>query len=133
MSEPAHAAADFEDLGLRLDEEPLGPAGVVVTATGELDIATAPLVRDRLIAAIDAGKRDVVLDLGPVTFMDSVALGALVRGAKRLRSHGGTCVVVADDPRILRVFQITGLDRMFGIERTLAEGVDRLVGRIVRA
>jgi anti-sigma B factor antagonist len=123
MSEPAHAAADFEDLGLRLDEEPLGPAGVVVTATGELDIATAPLVRDRLIAAIDAGKRDVVLDLGPVTFMDSVALAAIIHARKHLGDAGRMAIALARDSYTRLVFEIAGLPPRLELFETRAEAV----------
>ena len=79
------------------------------------------------------GALRVIVDLTGVTFIDSAGLGVLVREAKRLSALGGTCVLVADDPRILRIFEITGLGRMFGIERSLAEGVDRLVGRVDRA
>src|SRR5919197_1352101 len=111
----------------RVGTAQIGADAFVVTVSGELDLSTVEPLERELEGVLDRGGRRVIVDLTGVTFMDSVALGALVRGAKRLRSHGGTCVVVADDPRILRVFQITGLDRMFGIERTLAEGVDRLV------
>jgi anti-sigma B factor antagonist len=104
-----------------------------VSAAGELDLASvAPLERE-LDQVIDRGARRVIVDLTGVSFIDSVSLGVLVREAQRLRANDGACVLVADDPRILRVFEITGLDRMFGLERSLAEGVDRLVGRIERA
>jgi anti-sigma B factor antagonist len=111
----------------------IGADAFVVSVSGELDLSTVEPLERELEDVLGRGGRRVIVDLTGVTFMDSVALGALVRDAKRLRSHGGICVVVADDPRILRVFEITGLDRMFGIERSLAEGVDRLVGRIARA
>jgi anti-sigma B factor antagonist len=118
---------------VRVSIAQLGADAFVVAASGELDLGSVEPLERALGAIFERGGRRVVVDLSGVSFIDSVALGALVREAKRIRANGGTCVVVADDPRILRVFEITGLDRMFGIERSLAEGVDRLVGRVARA
>jgi len=120
-------------LAAQVSTAQIGADTFVVSAFGELDIASVEPFERELAGSIDRGARRLIVDLTGVMFMDSVALGVLVRDAKRMRSSGGECVVVADDPRILRVFEITGLDRMFEIERSLAEGVDRLVGRIARA
>jgi anti-sigma B factor antagonist len=117
----------------RVSTAQIGADAFVVSASGELDLGSVEPLERELDGVIGAGGRRVIVDLTGVTFIDSVSLGALVRNAKRLRANGGTCVIVADDPRILRVFEITGVDRAFGIERSLAEGVDRLVGRIARA
>jgi len=116
----------------RVTTAQIGADAFVVSAAGELDLASYEVLDRELAGAIDCGCRRLIVDLIGVTFIDSAAMGALVLNAKRLPSDGG-CVVVADDPRILRVFEITGLDRTFEIERSLAEGVDRLVGRIARA
>lgn len=110
----------------------IGADAFVVSAAGELDLASHEVLDRELAGTLDRGCRRLVVDLTGVTFIDSAAMGALVVNARRLPDDGG-CVVVADDPRILRVFEITGLDRTFEIERSLAEGVDRLVGRIARA
>jgi anti-sigma B factor antagonist len=110
----------------------IGADAFVVSAAGELDLGSYEDLDRELAGALDRGCRRLIVDLTGVTFIDSAAMGALVLSAKRLPDDGG-CVVVTDDPRILRVFEITGLDRTFEIERSLAEGVDRLVGRIARA
>jgi len=110
----------------------VGAGAFVVSVAGELDLASREALDRELAGALDRGCRRLIVDLTGVTFIDSAAMGALVVNAKRLPDDGG-CVVVTDDPRILRVFEITGLDRTFEIERSLAEGVDRLVGRIARA
>jgi anti-sigma B factor antagonist len=60
-----------------------------------------------------------------------VGLGILSDRARRLRAHGGVCVVVSQDPRILRVFELTGLDRILRIERSLAEAVEEVVSGAV--
>jgi anti-sigma B factor antagonist len=116
----------------RVSAAQIGADAFVVSAAGEVDLASHEVLDRELSGVLDRGCRRLIVDLTGVTFMDSAALGALVRNVKRLPGEGG-CVVVADDPRILRVFEITGLDRTFEIERSLAEGVDRLVGRIARA
>jgi anti-sigma B factor antagonist len=116
----------------RVTTAQIGADAFVVSAAGELDLASREALDRELAGALDRGCRRLIVDLTGVTFIDSAAMGALVLNAKRLPDDGG-CVIVTDDPRILRVFEITGLDRTFEIERSLAEGVDRLVGRIARA
>ena len=66
-------------------------------------------------SGIEGGAASVVVDLGKVTFIDSTALGVLVSGAKRVRPHNGTLDIVCIDENIIRIFEITGLDRIFGI------------------
>jgi anti-sigma B factor antagonist len=111
----------------------IGEDAFVVSASGEVDIGSVETLERELDALERQEALRVIVDLTGVTFIDSAGLGVLVAEAKRLNAVGGTFVLVADDPRILRVFEITGLDRMFDIERSLAEGVDRLVGRVERA
>ena len=103
-----------------------GTDSYVVSVSGELDLATADPVEAELRAAWDAGGRRIVVDLVGLTFLDSVGLAILTKEAKRARADGGEFVVVSDDPRIVRVFEITGLDRFFRIERSLAEAVAEL-------
>jgi anti-sigma B factor antagonist len=105
----------------------IGADAFVVSLTGELDLHTAPAFERQLDQAMADGGKRVIVDLVGVTFLDSVALGLLTRAAKRLRNKGGECLLVSDDPRIVRVFEITGLNRIFRIERTLAEAVENLV------
>ena len=119
-------------VAVRVTTAQIGADAFVVSAAGELDLASREALDREFAGALDRGCRRLIVDLTGVTFIDSAAMGVLVLNATRLPDDGG-CVVVADDPRILRVFEITGLDRTFEIERSLAEGVDRLVGRIARA
>jgi anti-sigma B factor antagonist len=93
----------------------------VVSAAGEIDIATAPALRDKLESSIDRRPAVVVVDLLGVTFMDSTALGVLISALKRCRDLGGTMRIVVSDPRVLKVFEITGLTELFSIFPTLHE------------
>jgi anti-sigma B factor antagonist len=94
----------------------------VVSVVGELDVATAPEMRSRLEESIDASKLPaVVADLLGVTFIDSTALGVLIGALKRSQAAGGEFRIVAAEPRILKVFEITGLTELFSIYPTLDE------------
>ena len=110
--------------GVRATTAQIGADAYVVSVSGELDIATAGRFAEEFERTAKRDARRVIVDLVGLTFIDSVALGVLTEGARRLRTTGGTCIVVSQDPRILRVFEITGLHRIFRIERSLAEAVE---------
>ncbi len=93
----------------------------VITVVGEIDVATAPQLRESLHRVIAEGRATVVLDLLDVTFLDSTALGVLVGGLKRCREMGGELHVVVTDPRIKKIFEITGLNKVFPLVDTVAE------------
>jgi anti-sigma B factor antagonist len=94
----------------------------VVSVVGELDVATAPDLRARLDDAIDrALQKAVLVDLLEVTFIDSTALGVLISGLKRSRRAGGELRIVVAEPRILKIFEITGLTDVFSIFPTIEE------------
>jgi anti-sigma B factor antagonist len=118
--------------GVKATTAQIGADAYVVSVSGELDIATADRLAEELARTAERSARRVIVDLVGLTFIDSVALGVLTEGARRLRAAGGTCIVVSQDPRILRVFEITGLDRIFQIERSLAEAVDGVIDGVAR-
>jgi anti-sigma B factor antagonist len=97
----------------------------VLEVGGEVDVYTAPRLRERLIDLIDRGARDVVVDLGRVDFLDSTGLGVLVGALKRLRAAGGTFSLVCAREPLLKIFRITALDQVF----PLYESVDAATGR----
>jgi anti-sigma B factor antagonist len=87
---------------------------------GEIDVATAPQLRESLHRVIARGEATIVLDLLDVSFLDSTALGVLVGALKRCRELGGDLHVVVTDPRIMKIFEITGLTKVFPIADSLA-------------
>src|SRR5690606_21928454 len=101
----------------------------IVHVSGEIDVASAAVLRDALEALIADGRRRLTLDLGAVTFMDSTGLGIVVGRLKKLTRHGGTLTVVVSHERVLRVFTITGLDRLIDIHPDL-EGAVRAAGAV---
>jgi anti-sigma B factor antagonist len=112
---------------LRITTAQLGASAYVVSVTGELDVSNAKEFEDECQRVIDLGATRMVVDMVGLSFIDSMALGALTKAAKRIRAGSGECVVVVDDPRIRRVFQITGLERIFRLERSLAEAIEELL------
>ncbi len=97
---------------LRVDVS--GPADApLVAVTGELDVATSPRLRRHLDAAVDAGARDVSVDLSRVGFMDSSGLGALMAVHHRLQESGGGIAIVGATPPVRKILEITALDEVF--------------------
>jgi anti-sigma B factor antagonist len=92
----------------------------VLDVAGEIDVYTAPQLRERLIALVEGGARRVVVELNRVEFLDSTGLGVLVGALKRLRGVGGELFLVCGQERLLKIFRITGLDRVF----TLCDSVE---------
>ncbi len=93
----------------------------VVHVAGEIDVYTAPVLRERLDEQISAGRRHLVVDLQGVTFMDSTGLGVLVGRLKLVRGQNGSLRIVSAQDRILKVFKITGLDKVFHIFPSVEE------------
>ena len=88
----------------------------VVHIAGEIDVATAPLVRAQLTELLDGGARRIVLDLRAVHFVDSSGLGVLVGALRRLQEErDGRMRVEGAQDAVRRVFEITGLGPTFGI------------------
>ncbi len=87
----------------------------VLAVRGEVDVYTAPKLREKLVELVAQGRHTIVVDLEGVDFLDSTGLGVLVGGLKRARSHDGDLVLVCTHQRIIKVFEITGLTKVFTI------------------
>ena len=112
---------------LTLLEEPLGPDGVILTARGELDVPTAPALRERLREAHDRGVRRMVLDLCDVTFIDSLTLAAIV-GARTRLGDGGAMAIATCHHYVLLIFEAGGLDGLLDVVETRDEAVALVQG-----
>jgi anti-sigma B factor antagonist len=99
----------------------------LVSVSGELDLYTAEHVRNGIDEADAVGADTVVLDLSESSFIDSTALGVLVQETKRLEGRGHSLVLVTNDPRIRRVLEVTGLDRVFLTYATLHDALSDLI------
>jgi len=109
------------ELGLEVDET--HSPYTVLKVKGEVDVYTAPRLREKLVELVSQDKLQVIVDLEGVDFLDSTGLGVLVGGLKRLRSHNGDLGLVCSQPRVLKVFEITGLTKVFDIHDSLDAAV----------
>lgn len=101
----------------------------VIELGGEIDLYTAPEFKERMVELIEDGKKRIVVDLSAATFIDSTTLGVLVGGVKRLRPAGGTLALVCTDQNITKIFEITGLDRVFPIHASRDEALAALAAQ----
>jgi anti-sigma B factor antagonist len=98
------------DFDVRRETMPAGAA--VVHVSGELDLATAPRLKEALAELV---ADPVVVDLSECTFLDSAGMGVLLASARELRESGRSLRVATADPRILRVFEITAVDTLIAV------------------
>lgn len=99
------------------------PEFTVITVNGEIDVYTAPKLREKLINLVEEGSYQLIADMEGVEFLDSTGLGVLVGGLKRVRAHDGWIDLVCTQNRILRIFKITGLNKVFSIYSSVAEAI----------
>jgi anti-sigma B factor antagonist len=95
----------------------------VIEVGGEIDVYTAPKLRERIIELVDEGQYHLVVDLEKVEFLDSTGLGVLVGGLKRVRGHDGSLQLVCTQERLLKIFRITGLSKVFAIHGSQSEAL----------
>ena len=93
----------------------------VVGVTGEIDVATAPALRDNVLGLLNRGAPSLVLDLRGVTFVDSTGVGSLLRIHHRQALLGGSVHFVADQPSVLRIFDLMQLRRRLHVTATVAD------------
>lgn len=108
---------------LHLETITAGADCAVLRIAGEVDLYSAPQLRDRVIQLLADGIRHIVADLREVDFLDSTGLGALVGSLKRLREQGGSLSIVTSAGRIPQLFHLTGLVRVFTLRQSVAEAI----------
>ena len=112
------------DMNLDLETSTQGDTSVV-SLRGEIDVYTAPRLRQALIDLVSQGATDIVVDMDKVDFLDSTGLGVLVGGLKRVKSNDGDLRLVVTQDRIMKIFDITGLSKVFPINGSLDEALQR--------
>ena len=110
-------------MNFHINDEEIDADTHVIELGGEVDLYTAPEFKERLVQVIEDGKKQLVVDLSKATFIDSTTLGVLVGGVKRLRPAGGSLALVCTDENITKIFEITGLDRVFPIHSSREEAL----------
>jgi len=109
------------ELGISTDQD-----GDVCTVTleGEVDVYTAPRLKEELTKVLERGCVSVIIDLEKVSFIDSSGLGVLVGALRRAREKGGAVRIVCTRDSVLKIFRITGLDKVFPIFSDASEARD---------
>lgn len=108
-------------MNLKMNTRSVDDEASIIDLEGEVDVYTAPQLKQQIITLLDGGVRRVVVNLTAVDYLDSTALGVLIGGLKRLRERDGTLDLICPNPRIKRIFEITGLDKIFDIYSTEEE------------
>jgi anti-sigma B factor antagonist len=95
----------------------------IVEVGGEIDVYTAPKLRDKITELVGEGHHDLVIDMEGVDFLDSTGLGVLVGGLKKVRAYDGSMELICSQDRLLKIFRITGLAKVFTIHDSEAEAL----------
>lgn len=111
-------------IDFKVETEFVGDEAHVVSVAGELDMYTAPPFEQQILDALDSGRGRVVVDLSGCEFIDSTALGILLTATERLGEQSDRLVLVTADRSIVKVFEISGLDRAFTIVPTRASALN---------
>src|SRR2546421_4408183 len=101
----------------------------VIALNGEVDVYTSPRLKQEMVDLLNRGTVRLVVDLSAVQYLDSTGLGVLIGGLKRAREREGDLRLICDNPRILRIFEITGLTKIFDIYRNETDALAGLRGR----
>ena len=95
----------------------------VIDVAGTIDISSAPRLRELLIDLVSTDNCQLIVNMDQVEFLDSTGLGVLVGALKRVRAHDGSLDLVCTRERILKLFRITGLTKVFGIHETVDQAI----------
>ena len=114
-------------MNFQLETVTIGQGDFLVALTGEVDLYTAPELKQELLRLVDEGARRIIVDLTDTTFIDSTMLSVLLSTLKRLRPSGGQLGIVCSDRNIRKIFEITLLDRVFPLFQSRDEAIDGLV------
>lgn len=108
-------------------QEDFAPEGVrILRVAGNVDLGAAPELKTRITERIDAGDRQIVVDLTGTEFVDSTAIGVLVGALKRLHEHDGTLAVVCDNEDVRNIFAVVGLQGVIPLHRSDAAALAQL-------
>ncbi len=95
----------------------------VIEVGGEIDVYTAPKLREKISELVADGHHHLVIDMESVDFLDSTGLGVLVGGLKKVRAHDGSMQLICTQERLLKIFRITGLAKVFAIHDSQAKAL----------
>ena len=105
-------------IDIKVDTRAVGDWNVV-DVEGEVDVFTAPKLREAIIGLLADGKEKIIVNLEGVPFMDSTGLGVLVGGLKRVKERNGELAIAGAQGTVLRVLNVTGLNAVFALHESV--------------
>lgn len=102
------------------------PAYTVIRVSGYLDVSTSPRLREKILEVAAESPSVLLIDLGPIEFLDSSALGVILNGWKLLQAEGGTLAVISPQERITKIFEITALNLSIKVCKSVDEALAEL-------
>jgi anti-sigma B factor antagonist len=116
-------------VNFKIETRALSNSVPLIELEGEVDVYTAPQLKQQMIQLLESGAKEVAVDLTKVDYLDSTALGVLIGGLKRMRERDGNLALICPSARIKRVFEITGLDKIFDIYSNESELITEMAGK----
>ncbi|TAM61285.1 anti-sigma factor antagonist [bacterium] len=113
-------------MDIKVNVRPADGETRVIDLVGEIDVYTSPAVKDAITQLIDEGHYHLLINLEGVRYIDSTGLGVLIGALKRVREHAGSVSLVCANPQIKKIFDITGLVKIFGIFETEQSAIKAL-------
>jgi anti-sigma B factor antagonist len=113
-------------MNLRVETRTPREGVAVIALSGEADVYTSPRIKQEIVDLLNNGTTKLVVDLTSVEYLDSTGLGVLIGGLKRARERDGDLKLICDNLRILRIFEITGLTKIFDIYRSESDALEKL-------
>ena len=120
---------DTKDVGvdIKVIVREHGDKAAIAEIQGEIDVYTSPKLKEALTKLIEQQKYNIIIDLEKVRYIDSTGLGVLIGTLKKVREHNGTICIICTNPQIKKIFNITGLVKIFGIYKNEEEALKNLV------
>ena len=102
-------------MDIKVNTRMLNDKAQAVEVQGEIDVYTSPRVKETINELIEKGHYQLVINLEGVRYIDSTGLGVLIGALKKVREHSGRILLVCTNPQIKKIFNITGLVKIFEI------------------
>ncbi len=113
-------------MDIKIEARPLADFTQAIEVHGEIDVYTSPKVKEIITELIDKGNYNLIINLEGVRYIDSTGLGVLIGALKKVREKDGCINLVCNNPQIKKIFNITGLVKIFGIFKTEEEALKGL-------
>lgn len=113
-------------MDIKIETKALEELAQVVEVQGEIDVYTSPKVKEIISELIEKGNFNLIINLEGVRYIDSTGLGVLIGALKKVREKDGCINLVCNNPQIKKIFNITGLVKIFGIFKSEDEALKNI-------